>query len=297
MTATDDLLSNQPINKSTNHQIVANWRARILIGAGIVVVLVGAVVAVMVWRLDGFVQREIERRGAEMTGTEVAVDSLHVSLTDGTATLSGLTVDNPPGFSAPFAFELGQIGVQLALGSVLSDPIVIDEIRIEAPHVTCELDASGKSNIEMLRRAVEHAEKQSKPRGERHEPRPAGVHAPSSARKLIIKRVTVHDGEVYVDARAAGGPERRETLPGFDLTDIGVAQGGATPTEVGRIVVTALARDVAVAVAATELERFIGKDLGGPAGDFLKKGGAEAIRKGLGGILDQLLRKKEPPPP
>jgi hypothetical protein len=46
-----------------------------------------------------------------------------------------------------------------------------------------------------------------------------------------------------------------------------------------------------VAVAATQLERFVGKQLGGPAGDLLKKGGAEAIRKGLGGVLDQLLRR------
>jgi hypothetical protein len=109
---------------------------------------------------------------------------------------------------------------------------------------------------------------------------------------VIIDRLTLSDGAVSVDARAIGGPQQTESLPGFDLSDIGAQQGGVPPAEAGRLIITALARDVAVAVTATELERFIGKELGGRAGDALKKGGAEAIQKGLGTVLDQLLRKK-----
>src|SRR5262249_54756110 len=177
------------------------------------------------------------------------------------------------------------------------DPLVSREVRITAPRVTCELNKDGLSNVEVIRKAVEGQRRHG---GEETPPGPEGQPLPpetrpddSSARRLIIDLFAINDGEVYVDARAVGGPAQSEKLPGFELTDIRPRQGGATPNEVGRIIVTALARDVAVAVAATQLERWIGKELGGTAGDLIKKGGAQAIRKGLGDVLDQILKKQQ----
>ena len=269
------------------------WR-RIALIAAVVTALVAVAVVFTLGRLDSIVRRTIEQRGSALTQTAVRVGSVHVSLQEGTATLRDLTIANPPGFQAPNAFELGEITVQLALDSLTSDPLVIREIRIVAPRVTCELDKEGMSNVEVIRDAVDgarhHGEATGTP-GSARAPEPR-KDEPSGGRRLIIDLLAMHDGEVYVDARAVGGPAQSEKLPGFELTDIGTKQGGATPNEVGRIVVTALARDVAVAVAATQLERWIGKELGGPAGDLIKKGGAEAIRKGLGGVLDQILKKQ-----
>jgi hypothetical protein len=108
---------------------------------------------------------------------------------------------------------------------------------------------------------------------------------------VIIELLALHDGELHVDARAAGGPQAAEKLPGFELTGIGARQGGATPAEAGRIVITALARDVAIAVAATQVERYLGKELGGPLGEAIKRGGAEVIEKGLGDLLDEMMGK------
>lgn len=264
------------------------WRRNVIIAAAAVAAIVVVAVVVGLGRIDAIVKREIEERGSAMTQTAVQVGSVNVSLHNGTATLRDLTVANPPGFTAPYAFELGEITVHIAVGSVASDPLVIKEIRIAAPRVTCELDASGTSNVEILRRAVEHAERHDTPDTPDTPPAPgeARRRAPKRPQRLIIEVLALRDGEVYVDARAVGGPEEREKLPGFELTDIGSAQGGATPPEVGRIVITALARDVAVAVAATQLERYIGQE----GSEWLKKGGAEAIRKGLGDVLDQILR-------
>ena len=171
----------------------------------------------------------------------------------------------------------------------------LQPFKTEASRIGRELESDHQArreferNVEVIRRTAEGA---SHPR----EPGPAGESQSGSERRgsgerrLIIDRLTVSDGAVSVDARAIGGPQQTESLPGFDLNEIGTQQGGVPPAEAGRLIITALARDVAVAVAATELERFIGKALGGRAGDALKKGGAEAIHKGLGTVLDQLLR-------
>ncbi len=260
----------------------------------LIVALAAAIVAVAVLvtlsGLDAIVKNAIESHGSAMTQTAVQVGSVDVSLGNGMATVRNLTIANPPGFTAPYAFELGEITVHIAVSSVASDPLVIKEIRIAAPRVTCELNSAGVSNVEVIRRAVEGKDHHADPSG----PSAAGGRKsePSTGRRLIIETLALRDGEVYVDARAVGGPEQHEKLPGFELTDIGGKQGGATPAEVGRIVVIALAQDVAVAVAATQLERWVGKEIGGPAGDLIKRGGAEAIRKGLGDVLDRLLRQK-----
>ena len=264
------------------------WQRVTLIAAAGALAVVAVVAVLTYGHLDAIVKEEIERRGSALTQTAVHVDSVSVSLRDGTVSLENLSVANPPGFTTPYAFELGGITVRIALHSLLFDPLVIEEIRIEAPRVTCELAQGGKSNIERIRHAAEHPP--GEPRSRDGTPAPPREKAPPApGRRLIIQLLSMREGEVHVDARAVGGPEGIESLPGFELTDIGVKQGGATPAQVGRVVITALARDVAVAVAASQLERYIGKALGGQAGDLLKKGGAGAIGKGLGDVLDQLL--------
>jgi hypothetical protein len=264
-------------------------RRRIALLAAAAAAIVVVALTVTLGGIDAVVERAIEERGSAMTQTAVEVGSVQVSLRTGTATLRDLTIANPPGFKTPYAFELGEITVHLAVGSLIDDPLRIREIRIGAPRVSCELQADGKSNVEMIRKAVERAARAERRGGDRTpgEPKPARA----DRRRMIIDVLAIRDGEVYVDARAAGGPEASEKLPGFELTGIGAEQNGVTPPEVGRIVITALARDVAVALAATKLERYIGEQ----ASEWLKKGGAEAIRKGLGDILDQVLGQPRGP--
>jgi hypothetical protein len=266
------------------------WRRIALIAAAVVLIVAVAVIVSTLRRLDAIVKDEIERRGTALTQTAVRVGAVHVALREGVATLENLSVANPTGFNAPYAFELGSVSVRIALHSVVTDPLVIEEIHVAAPRVTCELTADGKSNIEAIRRAAEHPNESA--HGDASPAARRDKAARSAGRRFIIQLLSMRDGEVHVDARAIGGPDQIESLPGFELTDIGVKQGGATGAQVGRIVITALARDVAVAVAATQLERYIGKGLGGSAGDLLKKGGAGAIGKGLGDVLDQLLGKQ-----
>ena len=70
-------------------------RRTVLIALGAIAAL-GVGVGVLVYEgLDATVRRVIEARGAALTHTAVRVESVHVSLRDGTATLRGLTIANP----------------------------------------------------------------------------------------------------------------------------------------------------------------------------------------------------------
>jgi hypothetical protein len=57
------------------------------------------VVLVALAVVDRMAARAIERRGSAMTGTAVHVDTVDLSLAHGTATVRGLTIANPSGFS------------------------------------------------------------------------------------------------------------------------------------------------------------------------------------------------------
>jgi hypothetical protein len=116
--------------------------------------------------------------------------------------------------------------------------------------------------------------------------------ADKGGRRYIVSLLSLHDGTVRLDARAAGGPQRSESLPGFELTGIGADRPeGATPRQILHAVATAIARDVAVSAAATQLEKWLGKDVGGAVGQLLKKGGAGAIGHGLDGMLEKLFKR------
>lgn len=281
-----------------------SWRRALLLAAGVGAALIAAGALIVIARLDGIVQDLIERRASALTGTPVRVDAVAIQLGAGRATLRGLRVANPPGFRGPHALTLGEVEVGLDLRSLLADPLVIDTVRIIEPHVFYEVNAAGRANIDVIRDTVEarrHPADGPPAAATTPEPRRRRRRSDAGGRKLIIHLLELREGQVTIDAAASGGQTRTETLPAFELTAIGVKRGGASPAEAGRLILVAVARDVAVAVAADQLEKAIGTHLGGLLGDLLKKGGSGAIGGGggLGDVLDGILNQKRgrPTPP
>ncbi|MGD9763513.1 MAG: hypothetical protein AB7V27_07360 [Candidatus Binatia bacterium] len=260
---------------------------RIWIAIG-VVLLIGAAAAFTVrQRLDEALRRGIEERGSALTQTAVRVDSVSVSLLGGTAAVRGLSVANPPGYSAASALTIEEAMLDVQLGTILADPVFVRTIRITAPRVFYEVDAQGTANIDVIRNAIERAQ-ETPARDPAATPEPRRRGHPKAERRFIIARFNLERGEVHVDARAVGGKDLAQTLEAFELTGIGAERGGATPEEAALTIATAMARDVALSVAAGQLERALGKKVGGPLGDAIKKGGAEVLGKDLGGMLDRM---------
>jgi uncharacterized protein involved in outer membrane biogenesis len=270
-----------------------SWRQALLRAAGVGAAVIAVGLLLLVARLDDIVQGLIERRASALTGTAVTLEEVSLGLGTGRATLRGLTVANPPGFRAVNALALDEVEVRIDLRSLLADPLVIDTVRIVHPRVFYEVDAAGKANVDLIRRHVEARDEPRPPPPDGATPAPRPPRA-DRGRRLIIHLLELRQGEVTFDTEARGGTARTEELPPFELTAIGLKQGGATPAEVGRVILVAVARDVAVAVAANELEKVVGKHLGGALGGLIKKGGSGAIEQGLGEVLDKVLggRKK-----
>ena len=92
---------------------------KILLGLVVLVLLVAGGAFYMYSNLDHWIKVAIEKYGTAATQTAVKLDSVKLSLADGQGSLSGLSIDNPQGFSGNVkAFYLGNIQVKVDVNSI-----------------------------------------------------------------------------------------------------------------------------------------------------------------------------------
>lgn len=121
-------------------------------GLGILLILLVVIAAVTWYLLSGagdFIRAQIEQQGSDYLDTKVSVAQVELALTDGRMSISGLTVQNPKGFSSDNAVSVSNI--TLDLGEVLNEPYVIQNVSVNAPEILYEVDASGSGNLLALK--------------------------------------------------------------------------------------------------------------------------------------------------
>ena len=234
---------------------------KVLLIVAVLVVLVAVGVFFLFSNLNSLVAKAIEKHGSEATQTTVSVSGVEIKLRDGRGSIKGLRVANPEGFQARDAFSLGDIKVDIDIESVREDPIVIDEIRIQAPVVYAEVTKSGSTNITELRKRVQAATAGST--GE-------GVESGGPAKRIRIKQFVFEKGSIEVDASTLGIEKRTITLPEIRLSDVGGTRG-ALPNQIAKIVLSTLAEKTASEVAGSEVNRLIEDKLGGSLQDKAKE--------------------------
>ncbi|MBN1885096.1 MAG: hypothetical protein JW876_06195 [Candidatus Krumholzibacteriota bacterium] len=225
-----------------------------------VVVLVVAGVFYLFSNLDSIVAKAIARGGSEATGTSVRVAGVSLSLGEGRATIEGIGVENPDGFSAGDAFTLGEATIDIDPGSLRGEPIVIDEIRVSAPVIVAEIAANGTNNLDVLRRNAQ----------ERFDSSHDGEAGGGDEKRIRIARFVFEKGRIELDASAVGLGTRSVDLPSIELTDVGGADG-ALPGEIAAILMKALAGNAASAIGSAGVGEKIREKLEGAAPEEAKK--------------------------
>jgi len=122
----------------------------LIILALIIIVLAGGVYYVLT-NLDSLVKQAIETYGSQATQTAVRVQGVNIRLQQASASISGLTVANPSGFSTPNIFSLGQISTRLNIKATDKKNIAIDEIKVLSPEIFYEVNADKKGNLNLLK--------------------------------------------------------------------------------------------------------------------------------------------------
>ena len=251
---------------------------RIALGLiGAIVLVVAAVLLYVAASLDSLVKQGIETYGSRIAGAPVRVGSVEISLSSGRGTLRELSISNPEGFSKGDALRLGEITLDIRVNSLTQEPLVIHEVKILAPEVNAEVSASGRTNIDVLRRNVSAYAGTSSDGGLSTEKSLAAEDDIPTPR-LRIDELTFADGKLATDTTAVGGDVRALELPPLQLSGLGGKNG--QPTDViaktileayTRSVVSAIAKSVAASRTEKLIDEKVGGELGEVAKDFLDR--------------------------
>jgi hypothetical protein len=249
---------------------------RILVGVvgalgGLLILL-----ALLLWfvyaSLDSIVENVLETRGSQLAGANLRVEDVDISPQSGEGVLRGLRIENPPGFSRADVIRFGEIRLRIDVSTLVEDPLVIEEIRIEAPHVNYEVKPPGRSNIDAIRESLER-QGRTEEAGQPQDPAPAPTPGPAG-RRVVVRTFGIENGSVAADARALGGKQFEGKLPALRLSNLGGSEG-APADEVGRTVLAAFTQTVAKSIASRGLGKVLEEKAGG-AGEAAK------------GLLDRL---------
>ena len=191
---------------------------------GFVVVLVVAVAGAgyyLMQNLDGIVKSLIEEVGTEVTNAQVRVREVKVNLAEGKATLNGLTVANPPGFSTEPLFTLDNISVAIDTSSLTGPVYLIEEISIDGVHVLAEQKGT-TTNVQKFMEGMPESDAQDDV---------SDTGTSEVDIKLAISRIDFSDGTMELRSDQIGNQSIE--LKTLQLRNIGTPENGLTPDEVG----------------------------------------------------------------
>jgi hypothetical protein len=221
--------------------------------------LIAALVAVtgVAWwlhsNLDAMVMRGISRYGSEMTQARVSVQSVQIRSTDGSGVIRGLTVGNPAGFRTPHALSVGVIEVVVDVRTLADPVVVVKRIVIDSPDVIYERgDAS--TNFDAIQKNIARSRGASSSSSASS----GSKDAESPGRKLIVDELIIRHARAQAGASVLGGQTVSATLPDIALHNVGRAQGGITPAQLGEVVTRALSQRLVASLGVDRVLKSFG---------------------------------------
>jgi uncharacterized protein involved in outer membrane biogenesis len=204
--------------------------------------------------------------------TLLAFDLLSVEPLKGIAGISNLRVGNPQGFANEHLVMLQQFTLSLNPDTLLTDTLLIKEIKIDKPSVAYERKIT-TDNIKvfqaMIKGAFARREETLNKAMEDHDVEAA------EGEKVIIEHLLVEHGTVK--AKISALPTASIPLPTIEMVDVGKEEGGASLGEASGEIFGAFYDAIIGVVANTT----------GIAGDALKSAGALTV-DALGNLTDSL---------
>jgi len=240
------------------------------------VVLAVAGYFTMQYFLNHLVEYGIETIGPRLTGTNVELGEVDLTLLSGKGSIRGVVIGNPKAFETDNAFELDEVRVDLAPLSVFGDTMVVEEIYIGGPKITYEKKGD-TSNLLAIAKHIHRVAGGSAPESERSEEQES---EPSGDATVRIGRFELKDAQVKAQIRKDKTLD--VPLPGIELTNLGGADGASFGDVSAEVMDTVTGR---VMAAVTKRALSLGAGGTGDAGEAEEEApdGAEAPppRRGL----------------
>ncbi len=210
----------------------------VLIAIAIVLLLFIGGIAFIYSSIGSVISDTVAQKGTEITQTSVTVGASDFSTTSGLAKLTNVQVSNPTGFSTKLALNVDQIDLWIDPETLTSAAIRVKSMILQAPEVTYEI-VDNTDNLRALKQQIETTLKSS------------SVSSPE--KKLIIDKLQLKNGIVFVSSPDFSGPKRTATLGNITLNNIGAGQGGVTSAELAHLLTLEILRETTIAALNTDL--------------------------------------------
>lgn len=207
--------------------------------AGLIVV-VALVAYFLLGNLDGIIKGVIEDVGTEVTGTRVSVGGVELELSSGKGRITGLIIDNPPGYDSDYAFKLNDIIVAVQPASLTKPVVVISEVSIRGASLIAEQKGQ-TTNLSDLLANIEKSSKTTDAAEEKPEQAANDV-------RLTMKKFVFAGTKATIISEAKG--ESALKVPDVTRQNIGDPATGLTPEQMAEQILQAVVEEVENAVAA-----------------------------------------------
>ena len=208
------------------------WIVRIgalLLGL-VVLVVVGALF--LLGSLDTIARTGVEKGSTYALAVPTTLDSADVDVFGGSFAMSGLTVSNPEGFTAPHFLALNDGGVQVDLGTLRADTIELPSLRLTGLDVHLQ-KADGKANYEVILENLKRFES-----GDKADTDPGD----RGGKNFIIREVRVENVTAHVALLPIGGDATKVDVevPEIVLTNVGSGDDSVDMAELVGILTKAI---------------------------------------------------------
>ncbi|MBE6443380.1 MAG: AsmA family protein [Alphaproteobacteria bacterium] len=187
----------------------------------LLLVVVGAVVAAWLY-LEPLVKGAVHKFGTQVVGTEVVLNGFKFHPLDGEVEITGLTVANPDGYTAPNLLSLGRIFVKLDVKSLLSNTIIVENVEVDKPEITYEMPDFSTSNVMQIQQNIAKNTSSTTPKEETVVEEEVEEGEPKEPKKVIIKKVLVEGGSLSaITPLQTNNTALTLVMPAVELVGIG----------------------------------------------------------------------------
>jgi uncharacterized protein involved in outer membrane biogenesis len=212
----------------------------ILVVVALIVIGVGVTSVFLMNNMDRLARETFEEGGLKLLGSPVTLDEVKITLIQGKARFSGLSIANPAGYSDKPAIRIGSIEVDIDLSSINEPVLVIENILIRDPDVNYEMNKEGKANIDMLQKRIDDA---TPSQG-------------SNSGLMIIDRLDVKGGTIIATAEHKPDQKLEFDFPVLFMSDLGEPHG-LSPEEIGAEISEALMERIVTAATSAGVNALV----------------------------------------
>ena len=189
----------------------------------LLVLIIAAFIVVWLY-LEPLVKTVTHKFGTQIVGTEVNLAGFKLNPLKGVVELKGLTVGNPTGYSAPNLLSLGEISVKIDPKSLLSDTIIVEDVKVSDPIITYEMPDFSTSNVMQIQQNVARNTASEEVKEEKVEEvkEAAEEEKAESTKNVIIRKVLIDGGALSAITPLQKHDTALElSMPAIEIAEIG----------------------------------------------------------------------------